>query len=65
MLTSDELNQKPSSKFFSDPRPGHEFVITATAVSTPDYHTRICQMVDFIDSVVIPKKHIKVSAMET
>jgi hypothetical protein len=53
MLTNDELNHQLSSKFSSDPRPGHESIISATAVSTPDYHTRIRQIVDFIDSVVV------------
>jgi hypothetical protein len=65
LLTNDELNHQLSSKFSSDRRPGHESIITATAVSKPDYHTRMRQIVDFIDSVVVPRKHIKVSALDS
>jgi hypothetical protein len=64
MLTNDELNQQLSSKFSSDPHPGHESIVTATAVSTPDYHTRIRQIVDFI-LVVVPKKRIMVAALDS
>ena len=64
-LSNGELNHLISSKFSSDPRPGHESIITATAVSTPDYHMRVRQIVDFIDSIVIPKKPVKFAGMET
>lgn len=64
-LSNAELNHLISSKFSSDPRPGHESIITATAVSTPDYHVRVRQIVDFIDSIVVPKKVIKVAGMVT
>lgn len=64
-LSNGELNHLISSKFSSDPRPGHESIITATAVSTPDYHLRVRQIVDFIDSIVIPKKPVKFAGMET
>ena len=62
-LTNSELNHLLSSKFSSDPRAGHEAIITATAVSTSDFHVRVRQIVDFIDSVVVSKKHVKVAAM--